>query len=312
VEALGRCKVGDCGLKVAARGMCQKHYVRFRKHGSPDVVLSKGSLPVDPEQRFREKYKVTKAGCWLWTGALNGNGWPIFSVGGKAEMAHRFAYERYVDPIPDGDSVRRTCGEVRCVNPGHLELMPGDPVERFWTNVVKRPDGHWTWKPSGFVYRIGEKSHSPRRLAYQLVKGSVPEGLLYSFCKLQMCINPEHSGDAVDKFWGKVDKNADGCWYWLGSTLPSGYPHLTFGGESVYAHRLSYVWAGGRLKDGKVLTQSCGHKACVNPEHLEQITYREMVARRRQLTPQERKRATAKAAATREKNKKALATEGGV
>ena len=301
---LSKCSVEECDSEATSKGMCQKHYTRFRKHGDPSIVLIRGSLPIDPKKRFEGKYEVeSSTGCWLWSGALNGNGWPTFSVAGKAEMAHRFAYGAYVGPISNGDNIHRACGAVRCVNPKHLRLLPGDPVERFWTNVDKRQDGHWTWKPSGFVYRIGDDSHSPRRLAYQLVRGDVPEGFLYAFCNLRKCINPEHSGDVERKFWSKVDKNADGCWYWTGSKLPTGYPHLTFDRESVYAHRLSYAWAGGTFEDGMVLTQTCGHKDCVNPQHLEQISYKEMVARRRKLTPKERARATAKAAETRKRNK---------
>jgi hypothetical protein len=35
--------------------------------------------------------------------------------------AHRFAYELFVDEIPDGLTLDHLCRNPRCVNPGHLE-----------------------------------------------------------------------------------------------------------------------------------------------------------------------------------------------
>ncbi len=51
--------------------------------------------------------------CWIWQ--LSD---PRF----KRVSAHRFAYERFVGPIPPGRYVRRTCGSELCINPRHLEL----------------------------------------------------------------------------------------------------------------------------------------------------------------------------------------------
>lgn len=33
------CKVEDCDRRVAARGLCGKHYARWKKHGDPQVTL---------------------------------------------------------------------------------------------------------------------------------------------------------------------------------------------------------------------------------------------------------------------------------
>jgi hypothetical protein len=70
---------------------------------------------------------VTKTdGCWLWGGSVNGSGYGRFWLTAKKYvMAHRYAYELVIGPIPLGkqlDHVKaRGCKSRRCVNPGHLE-----------------------------------------------------------------------------------------------------------------------------------------------------------------------------------------------
>ena len=61
--------------------------------------------------------------CWIWKGALDKWGYGLISRGGKHEglvLAHRFAYEHFVGPIPDGHEIRHTCHVSHCVNPMHL------------------------------------------------------------------------------------------------------------------------------------------------------------------------------------------------
>ena len=94
--------------------------------------------PIPPEVRFLRR--VAKAGpdeCWLWTGQLVGKGrrYGAFRPGTLATdprvYVHRYAYELWVGPIPEGmeiDHVReRGCTSTLCVNPRHLE--PVTPAE---------------------------------------------------------------------------------------------------------------------------------------------------------------------------------------
>jgi hypothetical protein len=71
------------------------------------------------EQRFLSKVNKTET-CWLWTGRVSQT-YGYFDVGGKARLAHRFAYELWKGPIPDGMVMRHKCDEPTCVNPEHLE-----------------------------------------------------------------------------------------------------------------------------------------------------------------------------------------------
>lgn len=73
----------------------------------------------DPVTRFLAK--VDQAGdCWLWTAALFSNGYGAFRIGPKQVRAHRWAYEHWNGPIPDGAVVMHRCDVKRCVNPEHL------------------------------------------------------------------------------------------------------------------------------------------------------------------------------------------------
>lgn len=72
--------------------------------------------------------KVDKSGdCWLWTASVVANrGYGLFFVDGRLVLAHRFSYELFNNPIPDGMQVDHTCHVRRCVNPFHLRLVtPG-------------------------------------------------------------------------------------------------------------------------------------------------------------------------------------------
>ena len=68
--------------------------------------------------------KVTKTdGCWLWTGALNTDGYGVVWIDEKsrAGRAHRVVYELLVGPIPPHTGLDHLCRNRACVRPDHLE-----------------------------------------------------------------------------------------------------------------------------------------------------------------------------------------------
>lgn len=56
--------------------------------------------------------------CWLWRN--NPNNYGHFMFNGKVYKAHRFSYEMYKGPIPEGLLVCHHCDTPGCVNPEHL------------------------------------------------------------------------------------------------------------------------------------------------------------------------------------------------
>lgn len=74
------------------------------------------------EDRFLAKTHAD-LGCWLWTGATLKGGYGLFFADGRKILAHRWSYQEYVGPIPDGLYIDHLCETRNCVNPTHLEAV---------------------------------------------------------------------------------------------------------------------------------------------------------------------------------------------
>lgn len=60
--------------------------------------------------------------CWLWLGSTNGsNGYGRLGRRPTWHLAHRYAYEQAVGPIPEGLVLDHLCSVRLCCNPAHLE-----------------------------------------------------------------------------------------------------------------------------------------------------------------------------------------------
>jgi hypothetical protein len=73
-------------------------------------------------ERFMDKVIIGPGGCWLWTAAVDRQGYGVFWADGKTHLAHRWAYSQLVGGNMGMES-HHTCKEPSCVNPHHLKVM---------------------------------------------------------------------------------------------------------------------------------------------------------------------------------------------
>jgi len=169
------CSIPGCGNPHNARGLCRQHYCYAQRDGwlpaHHERVERPWTINNPKEQRrktladrFWEKVDKTET-CWNWMGYLF-RGYGRFHADPEL-IAHRFAYELLVGPIPEGMTLDHlchnadptcaggpTCAHRRCVNPVHLE-----PVTSPENSSRRNPRTHC---PAGHPYSEANTYHHPR------------------------------------------------------------------------------------------------------------------------------------------------------
>lgn len=70
------------------------------------------------------------------------------------------------------------------------------------------------------------------------------------------------------------------CLVWTGKLDKDGYGR----NKGIMAHRVAYQEAGHELISGLEIDHLCRNRACINPDHLEQVTHKENTLRGNTIT----------------------------
>lgn len=86
---------------------------------------------------------------------------------------------------------------------------------------------------------------------------------------------------------GMLTEKTAGCWYWLGKLDAYGYGKIYVGAKTRMAHQIAHQLHVGPVPKGLVINHkchtwdtackggnTCKHRSCVNPAHLEATTNR--------------------------------------
>lgn len=162
------CAVAGCDLQVARRAWCNRHYLRWRRHGDPEAGSALRAAGKYSEREWANADCCMVDGCELQTYT---RGWC---------QAHYMKWYRHGSPT---------------------RQLAASPTG-YWEHLqIGSPDDCWVWsgrlneKGYGRCSRGPGRTFSDRahRRMYEMAFGPVPEGLeVDHLCHVRSCCNPWH------------------------------------------------------------------------------------------------------------------------
>jgi hypothetical protein len=123
------CELAGCESDHYGIGYCRLHWQRQHFRGTTELTTTQ-RLPL--VARFAARIEPGEHGCWNWTKAVGRGGYSVFYVGGtpRVTSGHRWAWQHFVGPIPEGHEIDHRCGNTRCVRPGHCQTLTPEEHRR--------------------------------------------------------------------------------------------------------------------------------------------------------------------------------------
>jgi uncharacterized protein (DUF433 family) len=115
------CSVPDCGGAPYGHGYCSRHYQRWVRHGGPEKGgTGKGA----PAKWLKENLRYDQDDCLIWPFGRNVvSGYPSYVMVNRLyDSGHRHMCRLVHGDPPDGMDASHSCGagQSGCVNPQHL------------------------------------------------------------------------------------------------------------------------------------------------------------------------------------------------
>ncbi len=107
------CSVENCVGRPVGRGWCRKHYSRWSRHGDPNYAS-----PSEEERFLSYVVDLPGSDCLGWSGAKQKGYGRFQAASGKSVEAYKWAYERWVGPVPEGKELDHSCHDGRVCSGG--------------------------------------------------------------------------------------------------------------------------------------------------------------------------------------------------
>lgn len=191
------CRATDCerNVDIKIHGFCNKHYLRFKRHGDPDYVAPPNLCSRDDCDRGAYTRSFGDSGDALcqkhYQQAKKLEADPC-SIDGcdKPQFAKTWCNAHYSRDRTHGDvnaKVGRS-GGGQTLREGFEHYMGSTPPE----------DGCWDWTggklQKGYgMYKVDQKPWQAHRASYILFHGEIPDGLIVRHdCDRPICVQPKH------------------------------------------------------------------------------------------------------------------------